>query len=182
MNIIVKTASGHCLVRPDTSWERKSGDLYLPDNAGPLSYSPIIFAHISRPGRSVGFRYAGRYYDCISYGMLLYPEGLLDGTPEGYASAISMNHISFLNYPLKEDFPTLGAEFRLYRDSEEIFRCTYEGREEIEKAIAEATAMIYIRSGDFIAVELKERTLLCEGPAHVNATLGDARLMDFRII
>ena len=31
MNIIVKTFSGHCLVRPDTSWERKSDDFYLPE-------------------------------------------------------------------------------------------------------------------------------------------------------
>ena len=181
MNIIVKTASGHCLVRPDTSLERKSGDLYLPDNAGPLSFSPVIYAHISKPGRSVGIRFANRYYNSISYGLLLYPTGIMDGTAEGYASAICQNHMSFLNYPL-EGFPAPGAYFKLFKDDQEIFRCIYDGRTEIEKAIAEATAGIYIRTGDLIAVELQQNRLLCEGPAHIKATLGEQVLMDFRIL
>ena len=181
MNIIVKTASGHYVVRPDTSLERKSSDLYLPDNAGPLSFSPVIYAHICKPGRSIGFRFAGRYYNSVSYGLLLYPRGLMDGTPEAYASAICQNHMSFLNYPF-EGFPAPGAYFKLFKDSEEIYRCIYDGRTEIEKAIAEATAGIYIRTGDLIAVELKENEFLCEGPAHIKATLDDSVLMDFRII
>ena len=181
MNIIVKTASGHCLVRPDTSLERKSGDLYLPDNAGPLFFSPVIYAHISKPGRSVGIRFANRYYNSASYGILLYPRGLMDGTPEAYASAICQNHISFLNYPL-EGFPDPGAYFKLFKDSEEIFKCIYDGRTEIEKAIVEATAGIYIRTGDLIAVELQENRLLCDGQAHIKATLNESVLMDFRII
>ncbi|MCR4864286.1 MAG: hypothetical protein K5850_03905 [Bacteroidales bacterium] len=182
MNIIVKTFSGHCLVRPDTSWERKSDDFYLPDGAGPLLYSPVVYAHISKPGKSVAFRFAGRYYDSISYGMLLYPQGLLDGTPEGYAASICLDHISLLPYPLQQAFPAPGAEFKLSVDGRELFKCCYDGRYEIEKAIADATARILVRAGDLIAVELKEKEILCQGPAHINAVLGDATLMDFRII
>ena len=182
MNIIVKTATGHCVVRPDTSWERKSEDLYLPDFAGPLSFSPVVFAHISKPGRSIGIRFASRYYDCISYGMLLYPDKLMDGSPESYAEAICMNHSSFLTYPVEEAFPGPGAEFCLYRDSGLIFRHAHQGRLQIEEAIAQATAKTYIRSGDFIAVELQEREPLCDGAAHIRGTLSDRVLMDFRII
>lgn len=182
MNIIVKTFSGHCLVRPDTSWERKSDDYYLPDGAGPLSYSPVIYAHVSRPGKSVGLRFAGRYFDSISYGMLLYPEGLMDGTPEGYASAICLDHISFLPYPLQQDYPAPGAEFKLSRDGEEIFNCCYDGRYEIEKAVCEATAGFLIRTGDLIAVELKEKEFLCNGPAMIKGTLEGRLVLDFRIL
>ena len=182
MNIIVKTFSGHCLVRPDTSWERKSGDLYLPDGAGPLSYCPVLYAHVSKPGKGVGLRFAGRYYDGISYGMLFYPEGLLDGTPEGYAAAICMDHISCLPYPLEQAFPAPGAEFRLYKDGEVIFGCCYGGPYEIEKAIADATDRILMRAGDLIAVELQDRRPLGQAPANIKGTLDGRLLLDFRII
>ena len=182
MNIIVKTASGHCVVRPDTTWVRKNDDLYLPDFAGPLSFSPIVYAHVSRPGKSIGIRFASRYYDSISYGMLIYPQNLLDGSPEGYASAICMGHTSFLPYPLEQDFPAPGAEFRLLKDGQEIFGCRYEGRQEIENAIVEATAMALIRTGDFVAAELQEMAFLSQGPAQIKGTLDGRLLMDFRII
>lgn len=182
MNIIVKTASGHCVARPDTTWVRKNDDLYLPDFAGPLSFSPIVYAHVSRPGKSIGIRFANRYYDSISYGMLIYAQNLLDGSPEGYASAICMGHTSFLPYPLEQDFPATGAEFILTRDGQEIFKCKYQGRAEIEKAIVDATAMALIRTGDFVAAELQEMMPLCEGPATIKGTLDGRLLMDFRIL
>ena len=182
MNIIVKTASGHCVARPDTTWVRKNDDLYLPDFAGPLSFSPIVYAHVSRPGKSIGIRFANRYYDSISYGMLIYASNLLDGSPEGYASAICMGHTSFLPYPLEQDFPATGAEFMLTMDGQEIFKCKYQGRGEIEEAIVEATAMALIRTGDFVAAELQEMKPLCEGPATIKGTLDGRLLMDFRIL
>ncbi len=182
MNIVVKTASGHCVVRPDTSWVRKNDDLYLPDFAGPLSFSPIVYAHVSRPGKSIGSRFASRYYDSISYGMLLYARNLLDGSPEGYASAICMGHTSFLPYPLEQDFPAPGAEFILSRDDEVIFKCNFQGRQEIENAIVDATEKALIRTGDFVAAELQEMEFLCDGPAIIKGTLDGRLLMDFRII
>ena len=182
MNIIVKTASGHCVARPDTTWVRKNDDLYLPEFAGPLLFSPIVYAHVSRPGKCIGSRFANRYYDSISYGMLLYAQNLLDGSPEGYASAICMGHTSFLPYPLEQDFPVPGAEFVLYKNDKEIFRCKYEGRAEIEKAIVDATDKALIRTGDFVAAELQEMEPLCQGPAQIKGTLDGRLLLDFRII
>ena len=182
MNIVVKTASGHCVVRPDTTWVRKNDDLYLPDFAGPLSFSPVVYAYVCKPGKSIGARFASRYYDSISYGMLIYPGNLLDGSPEGYASAICMGHTSFLPYPLEQAFPAPGAEFILYRDGEEIFRCRHEGRAIIEEALVDATAKALVRTGDFIAAELQEMEFLCHGPAQIKGTLDGRLLMDFRII
>ena len=182
MNIIVKTASGHIVARPDTTWVRKNDDLYLPDFAGPLSFSPIVYAHISRPGKSIGSRFASRYYDSISYGMLIYPRNLLDGSPEGYASAICVGHTSFLPYPLEQDFPAPGSEFILYKDDEVIFKCAYPGRAQIEEALVEATARALVRTGDFIAAELQQMEFLCQGPAQIKGALDGRLLMDFRII
>ena len=105
MNIIVKTSSGHITVRPDTTWEKDNEDFYPPEFVDELTYSPVLFARILKPGRSVGRKFASRYYDSIGFGVLLYPENMLDGTPEGYAQAICLDHTSFLPSPMFPGLP-----------------------------------------------------------------------------
>ncbi len=122
MNIIVKTSSGHITVRPDTTWEKDNEDFYPPEFVDELTYSPVLFARILKPGRSVGRKFASRYYDSIGFGVLLYPENMLDGTPEGYAQAICLDHTSFLPSPM---FPPERLEkkghFRLFRNEHDLF-------------------------------------------------------------
>ena len=187
MNIVVKTASGNCIVRPDTTWERDSEDLYLPEFVKDVTYAPVLFARISKPGRSVGEEFAGRYFDGIGFGVLLYPEDMIDGTPEGFACASCLDHTSFLPFPVYNPI-TLGHEgnvFKLFKDGEEIF--SYEGGSltMIGRAIAQATRRIYIRTGDLIAIELQERRPLMkalDGKAVVSATWCDNESMKFNII
>jgi hypothetical protein len=93
-----------------------------------------------------------------------------------------MGHTSFLPYPLEQDFPAPGAEFILSRDDEVIFKCNFQGRQEIEDAIVDATEKALIRTGDFVAAELQEMEFLCDGPVQIKGTLDGRLLMDFRII
>ena len=72
MNIIVKTFVGNVIVRPDTTWEKDNEDIYPQDFIETLSFTPVLFARISKPGKSVGLRFASRYYDSANYGLLLY--------------------------------------------------------------------------------------------------------------
>lgn len=144
MNIIVKTFSGKCIVRPDTTWERDNEDFYPPEFVSALSSTKVLFARISKPGRSVGLRFASRYYDGFGYGVLLYPEDMLDGSETGFACASCLDHTSFLPFPVKEKTELSSEESAM-----------------IESAIEEATRYIYIRTGDIIAIELCGRTPLC---------------------
>ena len=143
MNIIVRTCSGKYIVRPDTTWERDSEDFYPPEFIDGLSWVPVLFARISRPGRSVGERFADRYFDGVGYGLLLYPDDLMDGEC-GLACASCLDHTSFLPFPVKEKTELSSEESAM-----------------IESAIEEATRYIYIRPGDIIAIELCGRTPLC---------------------
>jgi len=180
MNIVVKTAGGHCIVRPDTTWEKDNEDFFAPEFVKSVSYSPVLFAHICKPGRSVGLKFASRYFDDISYGVLLYPDQMLDGSEEAYAAACCLDHISFLPYPISDG--NAKGVFSLSCNSEKIFECNDASRALIEEAIAEATACIYIRIGDLIAVELEPRKPLCNASAKVEATLEGAPLLDFRVV
>lgn len=186
MNIIVKTSSGHITVRPDTTWEKDNEDFYPPEFVDELTYSPVLFARILKPGRSVGRKFASRYYDSIGFGVLLYPENMLDGTPEGYAQAICLDHTSFLPSPM---FPPERLEknghFRLFRNEHDLFVFDQPSLNMIEDAIVEATKLLNIRTGDLIAIELAPRKPLTIRPdvsSHITGTFDNNEIIDFQII
>ena len=190
MNIVVITANGKCIVRPDTTWERDNEDFFPPEFVNRLSYSPVLFARISKPGRSVGEQFADRYYDGIGYGVLLYPQDLIDGSEAGYACASCVDHTTFLPFPLYNKV-TLGEgnEFKLYakkgdKPSKRLFMHDAGTAEMIQQAIAEATKYVYVRSGDILAIELKPRTALCsraDGEVAVKGKYCNNVTMDFKI-
>ena len=190
MNIVVKTASGRCIVRPDTTWEKDNENFFPPEFVNSLSWSPVLTARISKPGRSVGDKFAGRYYDEINYGVLLYPDDMLDGSDEGYAQACCLDHTSFLPSPgFPKDMLGKGEEFRLFLDKsgteEMIF--SHSGADDltIRTAIAEMTRFVYIRTGDLLAIELQPRRPLClrsDGEVCLSGTFGWTEIIDFRII
>lgn len=195
MNIIVKTASGRIIVRPDTTWEKDNEDFFPPEFVGPISASPVLFARILKPGRSIGKKFASRYWDAANFGVLLYPEEMIDGSEESYAEACCIDHTSFLPTPLFQpvtiDFE--GNEFVLMKNGETIFSIesgeSKEGMpsvsiETIEDAIVEATKRIYIRTGDLIAIELEPRKPLSkreDGTVQISGTWCENSTIDFKI-
>lgn len=190
MNIIVKTRGGKVTVRPDTTWEKDSEDFYPPEFVNGISYTPVLFARVSKPGRSVGRNFSARYFDSVGYGVLLYPEDMLDGSEEAFACASCLDHTSFLPYPA-EDRSMLGQnkEFRLSRaiDKNEDLLFTHDAADSgtIEDLISEVTRFIYIRTGDLIAVELDARRHLCsreDGTVSVITSLGGHGSLDFNIV
>lgn len=173
-------------MRPDTTWEKDNEDFYPPEFVDELTYSPVLFARILKPGRSVGRKFASRYYDSVGFGVLLYPENMLDGTPEGYAQAICLDHTSFLPTPmfqpqrLEED-----GRFSLFRNEVELFAFDHPSLNMIEGALVEATKLLYIRTGDLIAVELSDRKPLTnrtDSVTHITGTFGQDKVLDFQII
>ena len=157
MNIVVKTADNRYIVRPDTTWERDSEDFYPPEFVTDLSWSPVLFIRISKPGRSVGARFAERYYDQVGYGVLLYPENLIDGSETAYAAASCLDHTSFLQMPAADKASLGQISLDLKAGENAVFH--HEGFDPamIATAIEEATRYIYIRSGDLLAIELQPR-------------------------
>ena len=187
MNIPVITASGNVIVRPDTTWERDNEDVYLPEFVNSLSWTPVFFARVSKPGRSIGRAFASRYYDGIGFGVLLYPDDLLDGSEEGFACASCLDKTSFLPFPIYNPV-TLGVEgneFVLQKDGVELYRSSQGSRQMAEEALVKASSRCYLRVGDIVAVELQPRKKLStrtEGWVRVTGTWCENPTVDFKIV
>ena len=63
MNIIVRTFGGKTVARSDTTWDRKSEDFFPPESVQSLSCVPILTGRVSKTGKCVSGRFAGRYFD-----------------------------------------------------------------------------------------------------------------------
>jgi len=163
MNIVVRTVSNKYVVRPDTTWERDNEDFYPPEFVSELSYSPVLFARICKPGRSISEKFASRYFDGVNYGVLLYPENMINGGIEDFACASCLDHTSFLPFPVYDKIVLGEADnrFRLFKGDELLFETNSGTPEAIEKAVSEASSYIYFRSGDILAMELAKRSPLC---------------------
>ncbi len=188
MNIIVRPYNGqHCCCRPDTTWERENRDFYSPESVERLSCTPVLFARISKAGKCVGRKFASRYYDAVNYGVLLYAENFLDGTPEAWACASSIDHTSILPSPLYNPIVLgqTGNHFLLKVDGKIITDYNGGTAEMIEEALVEASSLISLRIGDVLCLELSGRLPIvenAEGQTLVEGTFCDNPTFDFRII
>ncbi len=187
MNIVVLTSAGNVTVRPDTTWEKDNEDFFVPESISSLRFSPVLFARISKPGRSIGEKFASRYYDAINYGVFLYPTELLNIPDQGWACASCLDHTSFLPHPLYNPI-TLGEEqnnFALQKDGQQIYLHQSDTREMVEKAISRVSATCYLRIGDFVAIELdapRELSSRSEGDCTIKGSFCENDTIDFRII
>lgn len=185
MNIIVRTYGGHYVTRPDTTWEKDNEDFFPPDFTDSFAWTPVVFARICKPGRSVGERFVRRYYDRVGYGILLYPADHIGEGPEQYAEALTLDHTSFLPDPKMSIEEANGKSFSVLMDGELLLDSTeVPAGVLIDNAVCEATKRLYIRTGDIIAVELAGRAPLCtraEGNREISGNVGDGVALSFRV-
>lgn len=187
MNIVVLNAAGRTVVRPDTTLKKSSDDFYVPDFVGRISWSPVLFARISKPGKYIAERFATRYYDSINYGLLLYPEDFIDGSEDGYARACCLDHTSFLPSPMYNKV-TLGREgnrVELLRNGTPLFGTSFASAATVEAMLTEVSKYCYLRTGDLACLELRPREPLCSRggePCSIDGSCCGNYLMDFKII
>lgn len=185
MNIIVKTAEGGIVARPDTTWEKDNEDFFPPDFIDTLSLSPIVFARICKPGRSIGRPFTGRYYDSVNYGCLLYPEDMASAGGERFAESLCIDHTSFLPSPMPGvSAADEGEIFSIMKDGQEVFAGSIGNTGVIGDAICEVSTRMYLRTGDLVAVELAPRRLICSrsgGNFRLEGRLGSRSVLDFNV-
>lgn len=181
MNITVLDINGTVSCRPDTTWEREDKDFFAPDAVERLSYVPVLFARISKAGKCIGTKYAGRYYESICYGVLLYVEGHASGAFFDRTSVLPAATYS------KVTLEKADNRFELRKNGEII--CTAENGtdslQRIEKAITEASVIVSQRIGDLVVLELDSRKPLTErseGSTRISGTYCENPLFDFKIV
>ena len=202
MNILVRPFDAHGVVfRPDTSWARLSDDLYLPDFVSGLSFTPVLYGRIEKPGKFIPAQSAYRYMKGDGgFGVLLYVEDYLRSSHESaYAQAICQDHTSYLSCDYKsiapEDMAGKGP-FTVSKNGKPLYRSpemgeALPGGESLSLAtlrnhLCEASERILVRAGDFFCIELSgriplmERATEKENPTIELSYLGTS--LDFQII
>ena len=189
MNIVVKPyGSSLCYCRPDTTWEKESRDLYIPDGVEKALVAPVAFARISKAGKCIGEKFASRYYDSFNYGMLIYCHPGDAKAAEDTAACSCFDHSSLLPAPMYNPIVMEGAdnEFHLSKNDSEIFSTNTEGAAMmLEEAICTASKATSLRIGDIVAVELAPRAELAhksEGKAELKATFCQNELFSLKVI
>lgn len=184
MNIIVSLTdrSSYCF-RPDTTLEKESNEFYIPEDMGEMTFSPVLFVRICKAGKAIGKRFAERYYDAGGYGLLLYAEDLIrSGRPAGFSMASSLDRSTFLHYPLYGKDVLLNPEniFSLSVDDDSIF--TFSPVDfDLDEIISCISANVSLRTGDIVAVELREREQVISGNM-IRCRFNDDSIVSVRLI
>ena len=213
MNIIVRPyGSEFCHCRPDTTWERENKDFYSPECVNEVLWAPVVFARISKAGKCIGNKFAGRYYDGVGCGMLMYcradqpaaSDSRTDSPAARQAVSTCVDHTSILPMPLYNPEVLEGRnEFVVTKNGNQttvrlvdtvspagqndLVISTEQGgwRHLLEDAICNASRLTSLRIGDFVAVELTPPQSLStreESEVSVKGTFCDNEIFDFNII
>ena len=180
MNIVVRTYEGQTYTRPDTSWNRKSEDWYVPEFVEGVSFTPVLYAHISRPGKSILPRFAQRYYNATGMGLLLYSEPISGCA--GIAASACLDGTSLLP-ELSAEATSAPAELLL--EGKRIFEFPSQGTDTVNEALSAATGSCLIRRGDLFCLELSPIQSLCSrdiGKAGVILSSRGQVILDFKLI
>ena len=189
MNIIVKPyGSTLCCCRPDTTWERENRDFYSPECVNEVTWTPVVFARISKAGKCIGRKFAERYFDGFGCGMLMYCK-----VGEDLCSCV--DRTSILPMPLynpvvlenNEDFVVTknGEPITTERHSSVISTERSEWRNLLCEALCSASLLTSLRIGDYVAVELAPQEILAtreEGTVSVKGTFCENDIFDFKMI
>ena len=189
MNIPVITSEGLVYARPDTSWNRRSEDIYVQPRFDSVGFTPAIFAHCSLAGKAIAERFASRYYDALGYGILLYMHPF-EGAA-AFAASACLDGTSVLPEISEFERNALSGEhfgISLHRQDGtgiKLFSFSAPDREEIHRKIAQISSSCLVRRGDLLCMEAEPEKILClRGDGSCRITLkGEKRsLIDLNII
>ena len=161
MNIVVRSREKYCVCRPDTSWDRENRDIYAQEAVEGYEYTPVLFVRICKAGKCISEKFASRYYDAFNFGVLL--SGRLQGCRGDGLVSECLDHSSILPFPLYNPVVLENPDkhFKIQLNGKYIY--SYDGGDTamVQRAIAEVSALVSLRIGDIVAIELQEGCGLC---------------------
>ena len=183
MNIIVKPYDCNlCYCRPDTTWEKESRDLYIPEGVDKVLWAPVVFAKVCKAGKCVSPKFVTRYYDVVGFGVLTYCDD------ENIAFSSCMDHSSIMPVPALNPSVLKTGECQFVisaADNSFIFEADKNMQTSLEEAICKASERVSLRIGDIVAVELTDLRILAqrnEGDVPFKAEYNGNGLFDLKVI
>ncbi len=171
MNIVTVTYNSNFhYIRPDISLNRDGNDYFCPDGITDFTVAPFVFIRIDKAGKSVGAKFAQRYYSRIGYGLNLTAKSLIDNTvPQSFFTANSLDNSTYVSELfLPEEFPfnKINESLKQFvkqlqeksnNPAQDNFLALTDSqtlKEIFASKMEQITKLSSIRTGDFIALEL----------------------------
>ena len=183
MNIVVQPyGSSLCYCRPDTTWEKESRDLYVPNGVEKVLWAPVVYAKVCKAGKCVSGKFVSRYYDAVGFGALAYSDD------ESLAFSSCMDHTSLMPVPALNPniFESEDGSFCMEIGGKvSDFKLSKDIQTSLEDAICKASERVSLRIGDLVAVELSPLEILAErndGEVTVKAESCGEKLFELKVI
>lgn len=183
MNIVVRPHESElCYCRPDTTWEKESRDLYIPEGVDKVLWAPVVFAKVCKAGKCVSAKFVTRYYDAVGFGALVY------GNNGNIAFSSCMDHTSILPMPLYNPvvFENGDNAFNIEAGGKSMtFTASEAIKKALEETICKASERVSLRIGDMVALELSPLEIAAErsiGEAIIKGEFCENSLFDLKVI
>ena len=137
----------------DNALLRNNDDFYLPEFAGGLCCVPQLVLRICKLGKSVGERFAGRYFEEVGVGIRFYAEHFKkqlqeSGLPAGMASSFDGSAAISALLPKEE---CGGTEYAFRVNGETVYEGSFEELPcSVEHLLSFASDFYTLKIGDFL--------------------------------
>ncbi len=161
MNILISHfADNSLIIRPDSTLVRTIDRYFVPDGVAGITFSPVAVFKVNRAGKSISSRFAKRYIDSFSFGILIHP---VLTTEDDSNNLFIVNSFDFTTIvplqlsPVSEYFEKEKTSLRFMIDNVDLhLDLHFPSQKEIYDRIEYFTHYGSVRMGDFISFELSQ--------------------------
>lgn len=172
----------------DTALTKDGKPFFIPDFASPCTFQMSLVLRISRLGRSISPRFAHRYYDALTVGVMFTAQNLFEycvshslpwEMAKGFDGAAALGRFVTLT---EESKALSGYDFHLERDGETIQKSGMtQPRFSPEELIADISRFYTLRQGDLLYYGFPCSPEKATVNTRLTAFLGNTQVLSFNV-
>jgi hypothetical protein len=148
------TAQGYDIrMKPDSTLLKDSKPFFVPTKLGEIVAQAAVVARISRLGKNIALRFASRYYDALTAGVVFTATGIADDLARSLdASAVTGNFVEMETFAA-----TPNIVLSLRENGTEVVRGDFANLvARIDSLIVEVSSVATLKTGDLLFLCLPE--------------------------
>ncbi len=150
--------------KPDNTLVKDGSDFFIPDIVETLSLSAAFVVRIQKAVKYTSSGFAGRYYNDVAFGCILYPKNLLKiSSPLSSGLALALDHTAYVTEKFIDKTELSGNVSFCFGKKEFCFATDKEYIKIADQAIEKVSRHCSLKSGDLIFIELSEMSEINKG-------------------
>jgi len=160
MNIAVfSEKSGEFYIKPDNTLVRGESDFFVPDIVERISISGALVIKIQKAAKFISAGFAERYYREVGFGILIYPENLLENSSAiSSGLPLSLDHTAYITDELIDKLSLNGEVNFSFGSFHFKYNVNCYSLDIANSAVEHISRYCSLKSGDLIFIELSKRT------------------------